>query len=244
MLWWTLRQLKSTKRSTRYRAAQKLSNKRDARAVEPLVVALKDEDKEVQKTAARALGWIGDARAVEPLVVALKDEDKEVQETAAMVLGEIGDARAVEPLVVALKDEDKSIRRNAANALERIGGLGAEQELAIYHRHYYKDGRKRDNKFVIHVTSCVGVGDTMVAGTLVSGSKPRKGQIFCVRRTGATGVIYDVIDMQETLEDAERSGASVTVMGDGRSLSSAIAFITRDLPPEQIRQGDEIVNAV
>ena len=47
----------------------------DARAVEPLIVALKDEDMNIRFTATLALGQLADTRAVEPLIAALKDND-------------------------------------------------------------------------------------------------------------------------------------------------------------------------
>ena len=76
-------------------AAQVLGEIGDVRAVEPLIVALKNKHEDLRKTAAEALGKIGDARAVEPLRVALKDEDRDVRKAAAKALGKIGDARAV-----------------------------------------------------------------------------------------------------------------------------------------------------
>jgi len=45
-------------------AAGALGKIGDARAVEPLIAALKDEDKDVRTAAARVLGQIRDARAV------------------------------------------------------------------------------------------------------------------------------------------------------------------------------------
>jgi HEAT repeat protein len=53
-------------------AAAALGTIGDARAVEPLITALSNEDLNVRKGAAKALGMIGDARAVEPLITALK----------------------------------------------------------------------------------------------------------------------------------------------------------------------------
>ena len=43
------------------------------RAVEPLIVALRDSDSGVRVAAAQALGQLGDKRAVEPLILALED---------------------------------------------------------------------------------------------------------------------------------------------------------------------------
>ena len=77
-------------------AAAALRNIADARAVEPLIGALEDDD----------YTDIGDARAVESLMFAL---------------GEIGDARAVEPLIDMLGDEDDNVRKAAKKALEKLG---------------------------------------------------------------------------------------------------------------------------
>jgi len=90
----------------------------DARAVEPLIAALRDGVWGVRSRAAEALGKIGNRRAVEPVIAALKDSDFSMW-TAAEALGALGDARAVESLIVGLKDP--WIRREAAEALRRIG---------------------------------------------------------------------------------------------------------------------------
>ena len=63
------------------RAAWALGLTRDKRAVEPLILALKDEYFDVRGEAAIALGQIGDKRAVEPLIQAFKDGNKLVQES-------------------------------------------------------------------------------------------------------------------------------------------------------------------
>jgi len=90
MLWWTLRQLRSKNPAVRRRAAAKLSESREVRAVKPLIAALKDQDQHVQAIAAKVLGEIGDVRAVEPLVVALQDENFSVQGAALKALKRIG----------------------------------------------------------------------------------------------------------------------------------------------------------
>ncbi len=140
-------------------AAEALGRIGDPRAVEPLIMALKDRDLAVRRKAAEALGKIKDARAVEPLIVAMKDEneyvrqeaaealgkigvpavealiitlkdkDSDIQENAIKALGWIGDARAVDPLIAALKDEDSDIREKAAQALRMIGDARAVKPL-------------------------------------------------------------------------------------------------------------------
>jgi HEAT repeat protein len=47
----------------------------DRRAIEPLLLALRDKDKSVRNSAAEALRNLGDPQAVEPLLLALNDFD-------------------------------------------------------------------------------------------------------------------------------------------------------------------------
>jgi len=66
----------------------------DARAIESLTQALRDEDIVLRIIAAVGLGEIGDARAIEPLTQALKDEDEGVRMGAKNALEKIK-ARAI-----------------------------------------------------------------------------------------------------------------------------------------------------
>ncbi len=102
-----------------------------APAVEPLLVALRNEDMAVRYRAAYALGDIGDRRAVEPLIAALKDAYGDVRRAAATALGKIGDLRAVEPLLAMFNNdrEDQYIRRACAEALGKISDLRAVEPL-------------------------------------------------------------------------------------------------------------------
>ncbi len=110
----------------REKAAKALGHLHDARAIEPLIKALKDEDRGARMVAASDLGNLHDARAIEPLIKALKDEDWWVREAAASDLGNLHDARAIEPLIKALKDKD--VRWAAAEALGRIIAKMPEKE--------------------------------------------------------------------------------------------------------------------
>ena len=98
----------------------RLGDSGDARAVEPLIRALRDEEKDARSKAAAALGRLGDGRAVEPLIQALKDEDELVRNVAATYLGTIGDTRALEPLREALNDKDTNVRESAQRAFNII----------------------------------------------------------------------------------------------------------------------------
>ncbi len=94
---------------------------RDARAVEPLIQALKDNDAMVRYDAALALWHLRDKRAVEPLIALLKDSDQHVRDTAVGALWALGDTRAVEPLIAFVEDEHNLWRGDAMRALGELG---------------------------------------------------------------------------------------------------------------------------
>jgi HEAT repeat protein len=142
-------QLKQEDVIVRLHAIKALGETKDARAVEPLIVvlkdskcglqaanalakignhsvghlitALKDESPIARRNAAMALGKIKDTSAVNPLIASLKDDNPIVRRNAARALGEINDSSAVEPLTAALKDNSPIVRRNAALALKEMG---------------------------------------------------------------------------------------------------------------------------
>jgi len=88
---------KESNDSMRNGAASALGQIGDARAVEPLCAALKEE-KGPHMSAAKALGRIGDARAVEPLASLLKETSWMVRDTAAEALAQIDDIKTFKPL--------------------------------------------------------------------------------------------------------------------------------------------------
>ena len=90
------------------------------RPIEPLIIALRNEQPSIRGEAAVALGEIGNEQALEPLILALKDEYWSVRSKAAKALGEIGDIRAVESLKNTLEDEVRLVSEAANIALEMI----------------------------------------------------------------------------------------------------------------------------
>jgi HEAT repeat protein len=80
--------LKVAHKDIRYRAALVLGNIGDARAVRPLIEALKDKDWFTRDEAARSLEKIGEP-VVELLTQAFGDEDKDIQKSAKKVLERI-----------------------------------------------------------------------------------------------------------------------------------------------------------
>jgi HEAT repeat protein len=134
-------------------AATALGQLGDARAVQPLVDALVDQDKNVRRHAAAALERLGepqwiqwvkghdsdfsrlgasrDVRVLEPLVKALADEGLylPLRAEAAAGLGQLGNARAVEPLLNALVNKHSPVRGAAAQALGQLGDARAAEPL-------------------------------------------------------------------------------------------------------------------
>lgn len=89
-------------------------------ALEPLIQALKIDDRNVRRMVACILGYIGDVRAVESLIKALKDKDWRVRKNAATSLGKIGDKRAVEVLIQAIKDKYWIVQEEEIKDLEVV----------------------------------------------------------------------------------------------------------------------------
>ncbi|MFZ3169413.1 MAG: HEAT repeat domain-containing protein [Candidatus Methanoperedens sp.] len=77
------------------------------KAVELLIQALKDGDKNDRKEAAKVLGKIREM-AVMPLIQALNDEHGQVRKNAAWALGKIRE-EAVEPVIKTLNDKEKLV---------------------------------------------------------------------------------------------------------------------------------------
>jgi len=117
----------------------------DKRAIEPLVLCLKDKIANIQKAAADALEKLNykpsnqdeeiiyciakrnleeikkiGPPAVDPLIRCLKDENPLVRSFAAKSLGEIRDKRSVESLIVCLSDKDFNVAVSAAISLKNL----------------------------------------------------------------------------------------------------------------------------
>jgi HEAT repeat protein len=115
----------------RERAAQALGEIGDIRAVEPLVVALKDRernDKWVRMRIARALQNIGGKRVMDAMLEVL-DEDRDIFTVTSSILSH--EPRAVPSLIGYLKDKNPVVREYAAIALGHIGDTRAIESLRV-----------------------------------------------------------------------------------------------------------------
>ena len=118
--------------------AETLSELGDARAVGPLIAALRDPQPGVRFEAAWVLGKLRDPAALGPLAAALKDSNAKVRAHAAYALGQLADKRAVAPLIAALKDDNSFVATCAAQALGELADRRALGPLlaAVRTRHW------------------------------------------------------------------------------------------------------------
>jgi len=102
-------------------AATALAMTKDAKALKPLIDALKDEGGIVRET--------GSFSNFFDKQVTRRDVQHYVRRFAAYALGELGDKEAVKPLAGVLQDEDPEVRAFAADALQKIADKGATTSL-------------------------------------------------------------------------------------------------------------------
>jgi len=117
----------------RAKAAHALGEIGGIRAVDALMMALKDTNSQVRRAAANALGKLDATRVEDAIIPARQDTNPTMRRAAADALGERGDARAVDALIPALTDRNREVRSLAASALDRLGWVAPHAEAqAVY----------------------------------------------------------------------------------------------------------------
>lgn len=103
----------------RWGAAMALGKTKNPITVEPLILALADEEAMVRAEAASALASIG-TPALGPLLAFLKGSKGETRFEVMTALGELKNADAIEPLVQLLENADDDERQAIADAIDAI----------------------------------------------------------------------------------------------------------------------------
>lgn len=130
-----LKNLSSRRWKKRARAAQKIGESGDRRALAKLTELTKDDNREVRAAACRALGFIGNGKIIETLIDCLDDPDDyfdEVQIAVCEALGTIGSFRCTEKLLERLSDEGTTyydVEETVCIALGKIGDPRAVNKL-------------------------------------------------------------------------------------------------------------------
>ncbi|MFW5996431.1 MAG: HEAT repeat domain-containing protein [Lentisphaeria bacterium] len=104
----------------RKRAVEELGERKDDRAVQPLIEALESFYWFVREKAADALGQVRDSDAIPALTERLKDPYWRVREASARALGNIGDPKTIPDIKQALEDPHDEVCESAIWALADI----------------------------------------------------------------------------------------------------------------------------
>jgi HEAT repeat protein len=132
MLWLIQRQLKSKKTASRIKAAERLCDAPQPRALGAMREALNDEDAEVRRLAATALGKLEVEERLEPLLMAVLDRDADVQKAAILALKRTSDERVPAALVPLLRHANAGVRGCAAQVLEFVGWRPVSREDELW----------------------------------------------------------------------------------------------------------------
>jgi HEAT repeat protein len=111
--------LKTGDPDLRWGVTMALGKIKNATAVEPLIIALADDQAMVRAEAAAALASIG-TPALAPLLGFLKSAQGEIRIEVMTALGELKNAVAIEPLVQLLENSNDDDRKAIADAIDAI----------------------------------------------------------------------------------------------------------------------------
>ncbi len=125
-----IKQLTDDDVNIRKAAAESLAEiKDDETIINPLIIALSDENSQVRFNSSQALGNIGDV-AIDPLIEAAKAEkDGEIKRYILGAIKKIGSPKSVDYFIDALDDEDWGVKKVAARALGELGDIKALEPL-------------------------------------------------------------------------------------------------------------------
>lgn len=204
-------------------AAEALVQLGAARAVKPLIKALRDSDYDVRRTAANALGRLGDARAVRPLIKALQDYDRNMQENAAEALGQLGNARAVKPLIGVLQDSKCGgwHKREVAKALGELADTRAVEPLIGVLDDFYAG--KAAAQALVQLGPCAVV--PLIGALQDSESKVRGTAANLLGRLGDSRAVEPLTKTLQDWDVQVTAAESLGQLGDTRAVKPLIVAL-------------------
>jgi HEAT repeat protein len=213
-------------------AAKALGAIGDARAVEPLIAALKNVY--YHNTASNALAKIG-TPAVEPLIAALNNDNIAVRNGAAEALGEIGDVRAVEPLISAFATCKPGQHHDTALALGKFHDARSDAVLIAFLSTYvFEDlnGQIRPDNHIYYDLKQLGWGPRSDAGITLLVENNDWDQCL---RIGAPAVERLIALFTDNNYEQVRGQIARTLgrIGDDRAVEPLIADIESDNPHDR-----------
>jgi hypothetical protein len=161
----SIRKLKKDDPVVQMNAVRKLEKLRDIRAVDPLLLLLKNvSNTSLKKCIIHALANLHDVRAVEHLIRLLDDKNLEIVEATAEALGELNDRRAIEPLKTAMnkyKKEHENVLRATKKYVDLGGAYADEYGMLMLGRDIV--GQKEEQQNRLHISDkLAGVMDRAI----------------------------------------------------------------------------------
>ena len=193
MLWWTLRQLKSSNAQKRAETAARLGTSGEKGALPALIEALDDENAEVRVAVIQALRVLHDAAAAEPLARSLEKiaarpgqktagAERGEYEALAGALGSLG-PDAVNPLIRLLDSGDRETRRWAVYGL----GLTHDARAADSLIKHLSDPRSEVRKAAALALGTLGGAKALAALVRAVSNRDQETRHAAVLSLGALG---------------------------------------------------------
>jgi HEAT repeat protein len=208
-----IKKLNDPTAAVRLAAIEKLRLRHDARAVEPLIACLADQDPDVRKAATDALGDLNDPRAIEPLIAGLTSDYTEVSQATIAALGKLDHVQVGDRLIAHLQSKDTT----PAMAVAVIGTLGT--------LHY--------PPALNALIPCLGSETDEISN----------GAVNALSQIGAPAVEPLIASLKDPKAQVrERAAETLGRIGDARAVDPLIACLKNPGPDQAAAGGQDISN--
>lgn len=199
---------------------------RDPRAVNALLEALKDTDKDVRETAMHALVQMRDPRMFDPLVAALRDASADVRHQAAFGLGQLRDARAISPLSAALKDASAEVREQVVFALGQLRAAGALDAIVVALRDASPSVREQA-AFALSQLRDKKATEPLISSLKDESASVREQAAFALGQMRASGAVEALVIALKDANPSVREQAAFALgqIGDARAIDGLMTAL-------------------